>query len=378
MSTSYIAVLGRQPELGLIELQSVLGTDAVENFGRAAILSEHVDVARLGGIVKLARLVARQPWAGLDELELDMSYFPAGEDKLTFGLSYYGPRLAPKSVRELGIRTKKALRDGRSVRYLAPQDRMTDLSAAQLKFNGIPEQGAEVIIVKYGNEMIIGVTEQIQDIDAYAVRDHGRPARSATVGMLPPKLAQLLINTTHGERVYDPFCGTGVILQEAWLMGREAAGSDLASEMVEATRTNMAWLAETHGVPSEQTPVRLADARQVVLPEGPVSVVSEGYLGPNLMHMPNADQADKLMRPLRQLYIETLRNLARQLPSGAEVSICAPAWLVGGKRVPLPLLDVLPDLGYTTKVFDASPTALPVYGRADQPVGRALYLLTKV
>jgi len=107
-------------------------------------------------------------------------------------------------------------------------------------------------------------------------------------------------------------------------------------------------------------------------------VVSEGYLGPNLMTPPAQGQLAGLIRPLRQLYTETLHNLSKQLPSGADVSLCAPAWSVDGEWVPLPILDVLPDLGYTVKVFNASKDSVPVYGRPGQAVGRALYLLTKV
>ena len=90
-----------------------------------------------------------------------------------------------------------------------------------------------------GRELVIALTEAIQDIDAYTARDRERPARSAKVGMLPPKLAQILVNSAQGSAIYDPFCGTGVILQEALLMGHEAYGSDLAAEMVDATRTNL-------------------------------------------------------------------------------------------------------------------------------------------
>jgi len=49
--------------------------------------------------------------------------------------------------------------------------------------------------------------------------------------MLPPKLAQILVNSVQAQTVYDPFCGTGVIPQEALLLGRTASGSDLSDEI---------------------------------------------------------------------------------------------------------------------------------------------------
>ena len=379
MLSQYIAILGRQPELGLIELESVLGSNMVTPFGAVAILESRPEYAHLGGSVKLARMIKRIPYQSLKNLEIDPAIFPQGEDKLIFGVSFYGSKLDPHVLKAFSLKLKRTLQElGRPVRYVAPKYGVVDLTAAQLKFNGIPETGAELIIVRHQNEMLIGITEAIQDIDAYAARDHERPARSAKVGMLPPKLAQLLINTTRGSLVFDPFCGTGVVLQEAYLMGRTAAGSDLSQEMVTASHINMEWLERKYHVASAETPLELVDATSVRVPKGDVSIVSEGYLGPNLMTPPQKGQLGALIRPLRQLYTETLRNLSTQLPAGADISLCAPAWSVDGEWAPLPLLDVLPDLGYTVKVFNASNGSVPVYGRPGQAVGRALYLLTKV
>jgi len=43
--------------------------------------------------------------------------------------------------------------------------------------------------------------------------------RSMTVGMMPPKIAQIMINmATRGDRnmiIWDPFCGLGTTLIEA-------------------------------------------------------------------------------------------------------------------------------------------------------------------
>jgi tRNA G10 N-methylase Trm11 len=61
------------------------------------------------------------------------------------------------------------------------------------------------------------VTIACQDIDAYTKRDTSK-SRDMVVGMMPPKLAQIMINlATEGRKeiIYDPFCGLGTILIEA-------------------------------------------------------------------------------------------------------------------------------------------------------------------
>jgi len=195
------------------------------------------------------------------------------------------------------------------------------------------------------------------------------------VGMLPPKLAQVLVNTTAAPLVADPFCGTGVVLQEALLLGRQAYGSDLSDEMVNATRSNLEWLARQPAVPLLDWSVAEADARSVLLPAG-CAVVSEGYLGRNLSQSPTISQVQELRAELLNLYREVLGNWAHQLPAGAEVSICVPAWRSGGRWHYLGLVDELSRLGYTAKGFKHVRTPL-LYERPDQIVGRQLLFLRK-
>ena len=82
----------------------------------------------------------------------------------------------------------------------------------------------------------------IQDIEGYSERDIGRE-RSMTVGMMPPKLAQMMINmATKGNmlRIWDPFCGLGTTLIEAHNAGySHLTGSDISAEMVQETKKNI-------------------------------------------------------------------------------------------------------------------------------------------
>jgi len=373
---SHIALLGRQPELGLVELESLLGAAALEPYGRqAALLDQAVDINNLGGAVKVGRILYDGPAASLRPMPIALEALPVSEGKTPFAISTYGLKATTAFVVAAGIELKKSLKQRGSMRFVAPSEK-TAVSVAQLKFNKILERGFELLVVVVGQRMVIAQTTGVQDIDWYSKRDYDRPARSAKVGMLPPKLAQILVNTTHAPMVVDPFCGTGVVLQEALLRGRAAAGSDLSPEMVAATRTNLTWLADQ--VSQELLPwqVELADAREVRLPDMGLAVVSEGYLGPNLSATPGPDSLAKIQADLRALYQETLRNLAPQLASGAELALCVPAHRTPKGWQYLGLVDDLARLGYTIKVFKHVPGAL-LYARPDQVVGRQLLLLRK-
>jgi hypothetical protein len=371
----YIAILGRQPELGLVELECQLGAADLAPFGsQAARLAQRIDVTRFGGVVRLGEILAECSATELMNWPLSLETLPLASSKTPFAVSVFGVEHRPGLARALGLELKKRLRARGSVRLVEPRTGLV-VSAAGLKHNQILEKGFELCFVVTGQTLIIARTLAVQDVDGYAERDYGRPARSAQVGMLPPKLAQILVNTTTAPVVVDPFCGTGVVLQEARLLGRAAVGSDLAAEMVAATNTNMVWLDSYHpNLPHWR--VELSDARRVTLPLE-AAVVSEGYLGPHLVAAPHSAELAQIQAELLDLYLGVLNNWSSQLAPGAQVSMCAPAWRIGGRWSYLPLVDELPRLGYTLRSF-AHATSPLLYARHDQLVGRQLLLLRKI
>jgi tRNA G10 N-methylase Trm11 len=377
-SFTHIAILGRQSELGLVELESLLGPEALEPFGRQSVLLDReVDINRLGGSVKVGRVLYRGSSRPLRELPVDWDTLPRNESKTPFALSAYGLKVTPPTLKAAGLEIKKRLRERGSVRLVMPAKGLA-VSSAELRHNQVLEDGFEVFVVSAGDQMVVAMTISVQDIDWYSKRDYERPVRSAKVGMLPPKLAQVLVNATIAPVVVDPFCGTGVVLQEALLMGREAYGSDLAPEMAAATQTNLEWLGQQLEAPTPLPTWKVAeaDATAVRLPEG-CAVVSEGYLGRNLSRSPVPAELKRLQSELLELYRRSLTNWARQLPSGAEVSVCVPAWRLGRQWHQLGLVDELPRLGYTAKGFTHVRTPL-LYERPEQIVGRQLLFLRKL
>ena len=371
----YLAVLGRQPELGLVELESLFGSKSVTPWGDyAALLDNEPDINRLGGTQKIGRVIYEGPARDINEAPIDFESFKK-TGKLTFGLSFYGLNATQRFVVASGITMKKRLRGKGSVRFVAPQNGLA-LGAAQVKFNSLIRNGFEFLIVINKQKMVVAVTTQLQDIDWYAVRDYKRPTRSAKVGMLPPKLAQIMVNTTSAPLVYDPFCGTGVILQESLLLDRSAAGSDISAEMVKASTQNLDWLKEQKII-SKKWEVTKADAKNVKLPQGNLCIVSEGYLGPNQSNKITVDKYKEISSDLVNLYADSLKNWSRQLPSGAEVTMTSPVWQTSKGWMPLPIVDQLTDLGYTFKQFAHVKSDAMVYRRPDQIVGRQLLILRK-
>lgn len=372
--SSYLYILGRQPELGLAELECLLGPKQLAPFGRTSAISDRkIELGRLGGSQKLGRVIYRGPARDINEAPIDLSPLVKKSGKTTFGLSYYGLRATNRFVVKAGATMKKRLKTTGSVRFVAPSQGLA-LTAAQVKFNSLLRGGFELLIVVDQQQMVVAVTEDIQDIDWYAARDYARPTRSAKVGMLPPKLAQVMVNTTVSDLVFDPFCGTGVVLQEALLLGRQAGGSDLSLDMVAASQDNLKWLGtKVHDLKSWT--VTQGDALSIKLPPD-CAIVSEGYLGPNQSSKPTLSAIKPIKNQLLELYTGALASWQGQLKAGSQITITCPAWNSQKGLVGLGLVDRLPDLGYTLKRFKHVPSDSLIYRRPDQFVGRQLLVMT--
>jgi tRNA (guanine10-N2)-dimethyltransferase len=240
--------------------------------------------------------------------------------------------------------------------------------------------GWELVLVRDGARTILALTTNEQDIDAYARRDQNRPKRDARVGMLPPKLAQLIINLTNpapGTRILDPFCGTGVVLQEAALMGLHYYGTDLEPRMVEYSKANLAWLEETHSTKRGIGTIEQGDATTHTW-QPPISVVAgETFLGKALSSLPPKAVLEQIRAECDHIHERFLRNLAKQLPSGTRLCLAVPAWRLRNGFLHLKTLDLLTDMGYTRISFSHAPTDQLVYHRPDQVVARELIVLEK-
>lgn len=63
-------------------------------------------------------------------------------------------------------------------------------------------------------------------------------------GSMSPKLARCMVNLTmvkRGDRLLDPFCGTGGILLEAGIIGARVVGTDIDYKMVKGTIENLKY-----------------------------------------------------------------------------------------------------------------------------------------
>lgn len=386
-------ILGRQPAIGRAELESLFGASRLEMIGDHAVAcdipADEIPFARIGSAIRLAKPLAEIPttnWPQVAKFTIkalpnELDDLPEG--KLKLGISTFGLPLEAHQLLRTGLELKKVCKSkGRSVRVVPNTD--LALNTAQVLHNQLTgDLGMELLFIARGKTTYLAQTFAIQDIDAYARRDQGRPKRDARVGMLPPKLAQTIVNLGTGKlpasidnTVLDPFCGTGVVLQEALLMGYGAYGTDLEPRMIDYSRTNLEWLA-TYGVESDVV-LEAGDATSHAWTHPIAAVACETYLGRPLTSWPGPDVLQDIVGTCNVIIEKFMRNMAQQIPSGTRLCLAIPAWVSPKGQVKhLRTLDHLDELGYNRVSFEHAAAEDLVYYRPDQIVGRELLVITR-
>ncbi len=402
----FIAITGRLPKLSIAELESVFGAENIEIFSaEAVIINSEVtpeQYARLGGSIKLAKILTALPsdWKSIEKVlaknMLEHSQYVDG--KITIGMSLYGFKIPVQRLQQSLLSLKKQLKaSSKSVRVILNKD--LALSTAEVYHNKLTGGNAwELLVIGNGKKFYLAQTKYVQDIDSYVNRDRGRPMRDARVGMLPPKLAQTIINLATAEKTFaknevidswdetyqkpfdvlDPFCGTGVILTEALLMGYSVLGSDIDMGMaLEYSPQNIQWTIEKFDIKQPIWETYLGSATKLEWKEFK-SVACETYLGPPLTRQIPDAELNKMIYSVNKLHEQFLRNIGGQIKSNTRLCLAVPAWRRGVKGyIKLPVLENLGSLGYNWVEFEHVDGKNLIYDREGQFVARQLVTITK-
>jgi hypothetical protein len=407
---TYAAVLGHQPHLSLAELRAVFpdftpkGTvGPVALFETSASFDPRA-LHHLGGTVALAEEITPQP--SLEALVPTLVRELTGtRGKITFSIRAYGVK--PAIIRELYRKGKDELRkQGRPSRYIGNERRPAAAVLIHQEELLTGKGGRELFLINLTTDpksedmdLWAGRTIFVQDIDEYTLRDVRKPVRDTRSGLLPPKLAQILLN--FGEwllgkppsLVYDPFSGTGVIPMECLLRGWPVLASDLSLKAVNGSEKNLEWLRKEkdilkRDVPSAvwkqdaRKPFDFSDAKRAGIREAPDLIVTETSLGKAFESRPSIKEAMKERTASEALEAEFLENVAAQLP-GVPVVMTWPVWFHSKGNVMLERIwDRLHALGFYATLPPGVDPELPgrlslLYRRSGQYVGREIVMLRR-
>lgn len=362
-------------------MSAPFGFTVEESTKQFAILNglEKSVAERLGGSTKVVKLAgeAANPEEAADRIAAGTSR----SEKFSFGVSVYGRADAGKLARRL---KRQLAKKGATPRYVPAEK---TLSTAQVLHNKLIGAGYEWCLLEQGGRWHYGRTVWIQDLEGFSKRDYDKPAADAKRGMLPPKLARVMVNLAArpvGDRIYDPFCGSGAVLIESMLLDYRALGSDISPRAATDTMQNLKWLKKeflTKGSPK----VTVADASGE-LPYHAEAIVTEGYLGHPVRQTTSFPEILEEERIVTSLVNQFLSRATESLPAKGRIVLTVPLWKVphsGDRRIEL--VDRAEQLGYTIirpvpadfKSAELTDRGSILVSRPGQRVIHELYILEK-
>lgn len=333
--SKHIFILGTNSDLARAEIYSLY--KKVSNIGQNIViladeLKPEIALQKLGGTIKIATYL--QTIDQLTDINTDLIKklldLDSSDHKISFGFSLYHDHYANyKKILKIFLTTKKDLqKQGLSCRLVVAKE--PELSSVIVAKNKLI--GRELLIIKHEQKYILALTQAVQNFTDYSQRDINRPIRDDRSGMLPIKVAQMMLNLA-GPKLYptilDPFCGSGTILQEAALLGYPTIyGSDISRHTIQAAQTNIDWLKKEFNLknkiilstnPAEKLS-QIFQAQSIDL------IVSEPFMGE--ARLIKATHQSKVLadlaQDLSQLYLQVFQEFKKILKPGGKIIFIFP------------------------------------------------------
>ena len=314
--------------------------------------------------------------------ELIKKYLPEEfDEKYKFGFSFYGNREV--GLKKIAMDVKRELKDRKiSCRWIICKG--NNLSSVVVAKNKLIDRGREFVVVFGNGKKYLGIAKAVQDFEELSFRDYNRPARDSQSGMIPPKLAQMMLNIGIQGRtskvLLDPFCGSGTMLMEAMLLGvRDVIGSDVSDKAVKNTQKNLEWIQERSNLTRKNLfEVRVRDVSRLsrfVKKESIDVIVTEPYLGPQK----KVRNIEKVKKDLEILYTQAIVEFRKVLKNDGRVVMVWP-FLRGAKNGFInpeirgfKMVNQIPD-DLNVKLTERETI---IYGRKGQRVWREIVVMIK-
>jgi tRNA G10 N-methylase Trm11 len=357
---------------------------------------------RLGGTVKFGQILDELSEISAEELAKILQNFSA--KKIYFGFSFYklGEEVdaarfkkTSQKIKNLAMPIKKLLSEIKvQARWVVSKE--TNLSSVVVKKNKLlSEAGAEIVFLVGKEKIYLGKTLAVQEFEELSFRDYGRPTRSMRVGLMPPKLAKIMLNLARVDKdaaILDPFCGFATILEEALLWGYgNLTGADINAEVLAGAKVNLEWLEKNYELEIKNYELLETDVRKISKKLSPSSVdaiVTEPYLGPPLHGNESSERISQIIKELSELYLAAFREFKKILSPNGKIVILFPVIHTEKKDFFLPIIDEIKKIGFAPadllpkelkkySFLKITPRNSIIYFRPDQLVWREIFVFKR-
>jgi len=359
MTSKYLFILGRNPELSRQEILSYLKSREIQK----KIISEQENlllieaeinpsemISSLGGTIAIGRvLVSGGDEEILSYIEKNPIYY-GEENKFQYSILNFAENPEIEEAIKENFRKEK-LKSIRKNPELTPE-----------KLSGL---------VNYfffsGN---FGVIQSVYDTCEAEKKDMEKPIRRSELA-ISPRLARILINLSQvkeNETLLDPFCGIGVIMQEALLSGINVIGIDINRKACENAKRNLLWIQNKYKTRAKWKIINKDSARVIL--KNIDGIACEPNLGILLKSSPNQEKAREMIKKFENTIIFILTNLRHYLKQGGKIAFTSPLILTGNGRVSCNINKILDklELNLVSRFREE---------RKGQVIGREIFVLEK-
>jgi tRNA G10 N-methylase Trm11 len=325
----YLFILGRNVELSIEEVKSFLEREKI-NFKIISKVSNGILVEtdkklenivdKFGGVISIGEVLVEGNFKEIAK-QLD-------KQKLFFGkgnkLNYVVYDFDGKDFDEIQDYLKYRFKDEKlkaTEKKVSGKIKLQDGHfASKVSSNLIDEQF-------FVFENCFGKIIEFCDYKKIEKRDMGKPVRREELS-ISPRLAKILINLSQvkeNETLLDPFCGIGVILQEALLQNINVVGIDVDKKAITGAKQNLKWFK----FDEKNYKLINGDSSKVEIPKVNV-IATEPDLGELQKKKPSPEKAKEIISGFENLMISVLNNLKKNV--SGKIVFTAPLVFSGKKK----------------------------------------------
>lgn len=339
----HLFFFGSHPKFSKLEIDSLVSDSVyIGNVGALANCDEKTAMEafqKSGGIPKFGKVIADIQSTDIQELEKVVAKTLADTQTKKYILSFYTNRFSFPQIGRLIVSLKQV---AHRPKFMGKFNKKVQSPATV--FHLLKKGGAEINVIEVGSSLLVVQTTQVQDANYWTLVDFEKPHREKHVGMLPSKLARMMVNISNPQPntyIWDPFCGLGTVLMQCELLNIPSVGSDVSGQAMTFTEENLQWLQQKGLVPELQSETFIYDIKYPRLPEEirPLSisaVVTEPFLG-KMRSRPFDNMRDAIHeweREVKPLIKSLLQAAYHVLPAGGMLVYVKPVYsYIDNKRV---------------------------------------------
>ena len=371
----YLFILGRNIELSLAEIFSYFDKvgNRVLNYevkNNSVLLDLKNPIGKVindfGGVISIGEILCEGDLKTLINCLDKKELYHGTKNKFTYCIWNFSE---DEKTHEVSDYLKKRFR-GEKLKAVEKTLTGKIKSQSGVSFEKVGSNLIEEEFFLFGKEnLYFGRISERYNYEELEKRDMSRPVRRESLS-ISPRLAKIMINLSQvkkDEKLLDPFCGVGVILQEALLQGIRVVGIDKDKKAVEGANENLKFLNFAH----EKYKLINWDSSTAKVNEVNV-IVTEPDFGATLKKIPTNEKAKKMIVDYENLMIKVLNNLSNLVLG--RIVFTAPFIRIGKKRVGCNIEKILEETGL--KIAKIKDVVFPIAEfRGNQIVGRQIFVL---